>query len=70
MFSLLNVRLFEGRKPFIYISMTGQLFSIVMSLLAGIYLVQWNKWVRTVLHCCEVDCTLPQVGLAGYSGYQ
>ena len=34
-----------GRKPFIYISMTGFLFSSVMNLMNVIYLKEWDKWV-------------------------
>ena len=34
-----------GRKPFLYISMTGMLFSSVMNLMNAIYLKDWDKWV-------------------------
>ena len=34
-----------GRKPFIYISMSGFLFSSVMNLMNVIYLKDWDKWV-------------------------
>eukprot|EP00090_Calanus_glacialis_P013647 TRINITY_DN22303_c0_g1_i1.p1 TRINITY_DN22303_c0_g1~~TRINITY_DN22303_c0_g1_i1.p1 ORF type:complete len:512 (+),score=57.94 TRINITY_DN22303_c0_g1_i1:1-1536(+) len=34
-----------GRKPFIYISMTGFLVSSVMNLMNVIYLKEWDKWV-------------------------
>ena len=35
----------QGRKPFIYISMTGFLLSAVMNMLNAIYLKEWDKWV-------------------------
>ena len=34
-----------GRKPFIYMSMSGMLLSSVMNLLNAFYLREWNKWV-------------------------
>ena len=34
-----------GRKPFIYMSMSGMMLSAVMNLLNVIYLREWNKWV-------------------------
>ena len=34
-----------GRKPFIYMSMSGMLFSAGMNLLNAVYLREWNKWV-------------------------
>ena len=34
-----------GRKPFIYLTMTGMLFSSVMNLINAVYLKEWDKWV-------------------------
>jgi len=35
----------QGRKPFIYICMTGMLLSSVMNMMSAIYLQEWDKWV-------------------------
>ena len=34
-----------GRKPFIFLSMTGMLFSAGMNLINVVYLREWSKWV-------------------------
>ena len=34
-----------GRKPFMYITMTGMLLSSIMNVMNAVYLVEWDRWV-------------------------
>ena len=51
-----------GRKPFIYMTMTGMLFSSVMNLMNAIFLKEWNKWIWIISVVLSKNAFAGQLG--------
>ena len=51
-----------GRKPFIYMSMTGMMFSSVMNLMNAVFLKKWNKWIWLVSVILSKNAFAGQLG--------